>query len=293
MAKFLWTQKSDFGLGPRFGHAMAFDSNRGRTVLFGGTGAGRALLGDTWEWDGSFWTQMADSGPGPRTAHAMVYDSARQVSLLFGGGRPAEPPDSPDLGDTWQWDGQDWTQLANSGPIPRSHHAMAFDSSRNRTVLFGGTAQGQNSPLLDTWEFDGQEWTQQADTKPHVEDPTMAFDSTGVRVLLFDGATVQTWSWNGASWVQIAELGPPLRVGTAMTAVASSIVLFGGGRGDPPIKGDTWRFDAEHWTQIQNIGPAPRTGHALTFDSTRDAVVLFGGFGANDSILGDTWEHNT
>jgi hypothetical protein len=54
MAKFLWTQRSDFGPGPREGHVMAFDSSRGRTVLFGGLGPGDALLGDTWEWGGRF-----------------------------------------------------------------------------------------------------------------------------------------------------------------------------------------------------------------------------------------------
>jgi len=45
---------------------MTFDSKRGRTVLFGGVGAGGALFGDTWEWDGSFWTQMDNIGPAPR-----------------------------------------------------------------------------------------------------------------------------------------------------------------------------------------------------------------------------------
>ena len=100
MAKFLWTQRSDFGPGPRASHAMTFDSQRGRTVLFGGD-SGNAVLGDTWEWDGSFWTQMDDSGPGPRADHAMVYDSARQVSILFGGRDTGQTL----FGDTWQWDG--------------------------------------------------------------------------------------------------------------------------------------------------------------------------------------------
>ena len=41
---------------------MAYDSQRGKTVLFRGTifpGASSpsALFGDTWEWDGSAWTQ--------------------------------------------------------------------------------------------------------------------------------------------------------------------------------------------------------------------------------------------
>ena len=124
---------------------MTFDSQRGRTVLFGGD-SGNAVLGDTWEWDGSFWTQMDDSGPGPRADHAMVYDSARQVSILFGGRDTGQTL----FGDTWQWDGQDWTQLANSGPSPRGAHAPTFDSTRGAVVLFGG--QDANAVLGDTWE---------------------------------------------------------------------------------------------------------------------------------------------
>jgi hypothetical protein len=156
-------------------------------------------------------------------------------------------------------------------------------------VLFGGGP----APGTETWEFDGQDWTQQADTgPPDSRTHPMAFDSAGGRVLLFDGRTVTTWSWNGASWVQIAEFGPPSREGMAMTAAASSIVLFGGG-GFNGLLGDSWRFDGTHWTQVQDIGPVPRFSHAVTFDSTRSAVVLFGGFDANAAVLDDTWEHNT
>ena len=43
--------------GKRFGHAMAYDAERGRTVLYGGFQDGKAL-GDTWEWDGTQWKQV-------------------------------------------------------------------------------------------------------------------------------------------------------------------------------------------------------------------------------------------
>src|SRR6478609_11171120 len=66
MARYLWTQKEDIGPSARFGHAMAYDSVRSRTVLFGGTLFAGDLGGDindTWEWNGEFWTQIADIGP--------------------------------------------------------------------------------------------------------------------------------------------------------------------------------------------------------------------------------------
>lgn len=63
---------------------MAYDSLRGRVVLFGGAITNGAL-GDTWEWDGTDWTQMATSGPSRRYGHALAYDSRRQRVVLFGG----------------------------------------------------------------------------------------------------------------------------------------------------------------------------------------------------------------
>ena len=85
---------------------MAYDSNRHRVVLFGGTHLGyvSTLLGDTWEWDGTDWTDATPSrSPSSREGHAMVYDVARQRVVLFGGigaeGR---------LDDVWEWDGREW-----------------------------------------------------------------------------------------------------------------------------------------------------------------------------------------
>src|SRR5262245_56732341 len=72
-------------ISPRNGHAMAYDSARGVTVLFGGDLSYYNLTGETWEWDGDTWTLRATSGPTARVAHAMAYDSARGVTVLFGG----------------------------------------------------------------------------------------------------------------------------------------------------------------------------------------------------------------
>jgi Galactose oxidase, central domain len=51
-----WTLRQDMGPAPRWGHALAFDSARGRAVLFGGFSAlpadpevADSILGDTWE----------------------------------------------------------------------------------------------------------------------------------------------------------------------------------------------------------------------------------------------------
>src|SRR5690606_34754948 len=64
----------------RRNHAVAYDAQRDRLVLFGGRGGTSLLLGDTWEWDGMTWTQVAigDPAPAAREGHALAYDAVRQ-----------------------------------------------------------------------------------------------------------------------------------------------------------------------------------------------------------------------
>jgi hypothetical protein len=75
----------------------------------------------------------------------MVYDSTRQVSILFGGFSTAN------LEDTWQWDGQGCTQVADSGPIARNSHAMAFDTERERRPFCLEGRARQETTCLRGW----------------------------------------------------------------------------------------------------------------------------------------------
>ena len=56
------------------------------------------------------------------------------------------------LGDTWEWDGATWTQAATTGPWARGGvPSIAFDTVREKTVLFGGW--GASGALDDVWEW--------------------------------------------------------------------------------------------------------------------------------------------
>jgi len=48
--------------------------------------------------------------------------------------------------------GTNWHQLATTGPSARIAPQMDYDSSRGRTVLFGG-AESSSMFDSDTWEF--------------------------------------------------------------------------------------------------------------------------------------------
>jgi hypothetical protein len=85
---------------------VAYDSRRGRVVVFGGSGPS-GLLGDTWAWDGERWTKLADDGPPKRAMGYMAYDANRDRIVLFGG-RLGWPTD---IDDTWEFDGVRWSRV--------------------------------------------------------------------------------------------------------------------------------------------------------------------------------------
>ena len=82
---------------PRTGHAMAYDSKRGKVILFGGVGYG--FLNDTWIFDTvtSTWANVSPSkSPSPRSDFQLAYDSESDRVVLFGGWIGNKPSN-----DTW------------------------------------------------------------------------------------------------------------------------------------------------------------------------------------------------
>ncbi len=225
----------------------------------------------------------------------MAYDRNRNRLVLFGGLAAAGAS-----GETWEWDGQDWTQVSETGPPARFLHGMAFDSSKNVVTLFGGQtdsaqAPAQSSIFSDTWEWDGQNWTQQQDTGPSRSSHAMAYDDARQRLVSFGGTDAtgaeagDTWEWDGTTWTQRSVFGPPACSNPSLVFTGSESVLFGGTHSTAPQQ-QTWTWDGTYWTARQDIGASARTGHAAAFDSVRQRVVLFGGIGETPNPVGDTWE---
>ena len=77
-----WRIVADSTASPpaRAHHAMVYDAARERVVLFGGLGADRRYLDDTWEWDGVRWQRLDVVGPPARSRHRLAYDARRRSS---------------------------------------------------------------------------------------------------------------------------------------------------------------------------------------------------------------------
>src|SRR5687768_7228491 len=83
--------------------SLAFDPDRRRLVLFGGS----PELTGTWEWDSARWSQVVDSAhsPHPRAGAPMAWDPGRRRLVMFGGQSRRAPNAPPWRCDTWTFDG--------------------------------------------------------------------------------------------------------------------------------------------------------------------------------------------
>jgi Concanavalin A-like lectin/glucanases superfamily/CARDB/NHL repeat/Galactose oxidase, central domain len=193
---------------PRNGARMAYDRSRQRMVLFGGYyGPGGLFFDDTWEYSDGQWTQRTPTHhPPARESSTLAYDARRGVVVLFGGGRDAG---STVYGDTWEWDGTDWTQRLDlpASPPARWAHSMTYDEGRQRIVLFGGLT-GVTDGFNDTWEYDGQTWTQvRALHGPSARwDAGLAYDVLNRRTVLFGG---MYWDGGFGWWDDTWHYGAP------------------------------------------------------------------------------------
>lgn len=284
---------------PRAEFGFAYDTGRGRAVLFGGSSdlTFAAVNRETWEWDGLEWELVENAaGPSLRCDNAMAFDAARGEVVSFGGYNGSF------FSDTWAWDGSSWASKPGAGPSARADSFMVFDSTNDVLVLFGGLPPA--GPLRDdTWFWNGTTWAQQspATVPPRRWIQRMAYDSARGVTVMFGGLGAansvlsDTWEFDGTNWTQrFPANSPPGRYGAAIAYDSDRqiTVMFGGQTGSAfgdGVLSDTWEWDGTNWTQLSSPGPLARTFTKMVYETQRRRMVLFGGYDGTQ-MVSDTWE---
>lgn len=195
-----WTKQNPLIRPPaRTFTTATYDAIRGVGLVFGGQ-RNNSLLGDLWEWNGSAWQPLPQtSGPPVRRLAGMAFDIARDRMVLFGG----IGPNNTLLADTWEWDGTAWSSPQPPAAPSGGWVALAYDSTRARTVSFGGSG-------LETWEWDGSVWQQRVTaTFPGATGPisqlSMTYDPAAQKSVLTCNVgsgleNRELWFYDGLSW---------------------------------------------------------------------------------------------
>ena len=253
------------------------------------------------------WTRLDVEVAGPRIASAMVWDPVRHAFVLHAG----QDVDWNLRPETWEWspNSEAWRLIVDQSqqnPGPRMSHAMVWDPTRERMILFGGTDLDRY--FDDTWTFDGStsQWVR-LDTignPPPRSQHGMVYDPDTEQVIVFGGRGTNheplhdTWllSLDSLEWIQQASPeGAPHpqardHVQMARDSISGIIVMRGCSLGDG-IANETWTL-----LDVKGEQPEGPMDHGQAA-SNGQHLFLLGGFGGDDLPIdagltprGATWK---
>src|SRR5262245_10762742 len=279
-----WTPKTAAPLGPRGWIDGAYDSVRGRVMIFGG-GAGSGI-GDVWQYDTSSdqWVQLqaapscASGAAQPPAQYTSAYDPVNQLLWMFGG--------------------------SSVGCVGLNHVANKGTTS---TVIVDWSLSATTPGFYKNWVVNiGDSIAFVAGYDPTQKRLTLASPLSQAawknRYFLYEEqgglsgfapATKSFTNVTGTTPQPANRMSPAF----AYSASAGALVMFGGQGG-----ADTWAFDVKgkRWTQmLSSPGAATPPGlsqlaGSMVYDGDDDVFVLFGGClctGDLGASSGDTWTY--
>lgn len=303
-----WQPLATTGPSPRYNHAMVWDPEGNRLLLYGGYTAPGAYdpaynSNELWEWDGTRWVRVVTNDlPLGRSAHAMAFDRDRRKVVVHGGLVGSGPTD-----EAWSLTGNSWSQLPSG---PQAHDGdMVFDPIRSCLLYFGGLRAG-GATSRETWEL-GQVggWAQRGGgERPSGRyGAAVAWDDARGKLVVFGGqvgpgsGTVlgDTWEFGDGGWLRgITDGGlePAPRAYATLSALAGpgTLRMVGGFQGlDAGLDGgvatrlEVWDWDGSSWRpETDSGGLGDRYGHAATTAYADGALYMFGGT-AGGSMFSD------
>jgi len=276
-----WKFETPAGTPPsaRSGHSAVYDSVNSRMTVFGGAqGFSSPCANDVWVLENAngaggmpSWNPLSPGGalPPARTGHSAAYDPVNNVLIIVGG----SDCNGGYLGDVWVMNNANglggppkWKQLAPAGAVPpgRAYAAVAYNSSTNSLVLYGGT---NGTELADVW------------------------------VLVGANGTKKVSSWSKKS---PAGTAPSPRHGTASGYdAANDRLIINSGFSTTGILGDTWVLSnatgaggTPTWTALSptHVG-SDVYFHSGIYDPVSNEFVVFGGISARAPVSTTADDH--
>gem|GEM_PF-6135312 len=178
----------------------------------------------------------------------------------------------------WEWNGDGWARLPD-GPVAIGSPRLAYDTARERLVLYA-TDRAANGAILDeTWGWDGFTWTPGAamDVYHGANEVrargSLAYDPVRQRTVYSGGGSSSFFAtsneWSGMNWVQRATDYQSAQIDGAAIydPLNAGLVSFGGVRFSG-ASGGTYRLPSEPAPPrivVHPAGATTRLGSTVNF----------------------------
>ena len=299
-------------------HQMAYDSESGLVVMYGGQTGNffedpSQFSHETWVLDPEkyIWTQLFPSAsPEGSSGGDMTYNSDANVSIL------SVITDDWSVLQTWAYDAKldSWAQLAD-GPYPMVGQRIVYDLESDRVIMFGGFELTKYKFVDETWAYDynTDTWTNMQ-PKDHPKGRNyvgMVYESKADRVVVWGDwnknytngtdKSIWTYDYNTNTWQEFKHKkdGPAIRdyMMLAYDEKADKIIVYGGYEYG---NDETWAYDLNNdtWQQMQPAeNPGILSRYAMVYANNTERTILFGGQIADQRFIysPETWfyEFNT
>lgn len=184
------------------------------------------------------WTQLSPAhAPSARARATIGLDLNTGNNILFGGAATSGAGYSTP-GETWEWDGADWTQLSPATtPTPAAGRVfqngdMAWDGINNKLMMVL-TERNITPESLRFFHWDAGDWTEVffAYTFPGPSggvayESVLSWNPTLNKVLLFASNNSEIYEWDGTDWSGTGNF-------PSITGGYTSIAFNGGWTYDP------------------------------------------------------------
>ncbi len=280
-------------------HAMAYDSESDKVILFSGqTGPyddPKSLNNETWVYDPQTneWQEMKPASTPPAIyCNALAYDEESDRIIMYSGILFHDSTYTL-VRDTWAYDynSNKWARMSD-GPPGRFGHNIVYDSESDRIIMFSGAYMDngvQHYNDLWTYDFNTDRWKEM---KPERMPPPrhyyqMTYDSQADRVVIWSGwiynaedKNVWTYDVNTNTWSEKEDIPCPEPGGYGSIAYdvqSDRVILYGGLHNG---RHETWIYSLKNntWTKMSPLLiPGQLSRLDMVYCQSIDRVLLFGG----------------
>jgi hypothetical protein len=205
-----WIDNGKMGAATWIERSVAWDTERGVAVMFGGTNR-TGYNADTWEFSDGKWHKRTPKTSPPARASAIMYYDVKRKHVVIACGHVYDDQVRINLSDSWYWDGKDWTRITKTMPYkPLSIRSWAYDRKRARLIALCKPDDSVGDDL-EIYEFDGRYWSEAEVGMPRkgIKGGKLVYDPRVEQVMLYGSSTTgdskpveTTWHWNGTALKQ-------------------------------------------------------------------------------------------